>query len=48
MHLFTVAMVWHDEPIKLHICSSTGTQVLEYVAMSGRHPSGAQAQILGG
>ena len=48
MHLFAVAMVWQHEPIKLHICPPTGTQVREYVAMRGRHASGVQAQIPGG
>ena len=45
MCLFTVATVWHDEPMKFHVCPPTGTQVREYVAVRGRHPSGTQAQI---
>ena len=48
MHLFTVAMVWHDEPIRLCIRPHTGTQVREYVALRGRCLSGTQAQIPGG
>ena len=48
MHLFTVVMAWHDESIKIHICSPTGAQVREYVALKGRCPSGTQAQILDG
>ena len=44
MHLFTVAMVWHDEPITIYIHSPTGTQVWKYMAVRGRHPSGTQAQ----
>ena len=48
MHLFTVAMVWHDEPIKILVCPPTGTQVREYMASRGRCPSIAQVQIPGG
>ena len=48
MHLFTLAMVWHDEPIKIHMHLPTDAQVKEYVALRGRHPSGAQTQIPSG
>ena len=48
MHLFTVGMVWHNEPIKIHIHPPTGAQVREYMALRGRHPSSALTQILGG
>ena len=43
--LYTVAMVWHDEPIKIHVCPPKGAQVRKYVALRGRPPSGAHAQI---
>ena len=48
MHLSTVAMVWHDEPIRIHVCPPTGAQAREYVASRGRCPSGTQAKILSG
>ena len=48
MHLFTKAMVWHDEPIKICVHPPTGMQVQEYMASKGRHPSDTQVQILGG
>ena len=48
MCLFTAAMVWCNEPIKIHVHPPTGVQLGEYIALRDRHPSGAQAQILGG
>ena len=48
MHLFTVAMVWHHEPIEIHVCPPRGTQVREYMASRGRHPSGTQVPIMSG
>ena len=48
MCLFTVAMDWCNEPIMIHACPPTGAQLRGYVASRGRHPSGAQAQILSG
>ena len=33
--LFTMAMVWHDEPIKIHVHPPMGLQVREYVALRG-------------
>ena len=47
-HLFTVATVWHDEPIKICVHPPTGARVREYVVSRGRCPSGAPTQILGG
>ena len=41
-------MVWHDEAIQIHVHPPTDTQVREYVASRGRHPSGAHAQIPAG
>ena len=46
--LITAATVWHDEPIKIHVHPPIGALVREYVALRGRHPCGAQVQILGG
>ena len=46
--LFTAAMVWHDEPIKICVHPPMGAQVREYVVLRGRHPSSAQAQMQGG
>ena len=48
MCLFTVAKVWHDESIKIHVCPPADTHVREYVASRDRHPSGAQALIMSG
>ena len=39
MCLFTMAMVWHDEPIKLYICQPTDAQISAYIAARGGHPS---------
>ena len=47
MCLFTSTIVWHDEHIKLHIHPPTGTQVMEYVAVRVRCPSGIQVQAPG-
>ena len=44
MCLLAVAMAWCDEPIRLHICPPTGTQVREYVALRGKHPYGIKVQ----
>ena len=44
IHLLCVAMVWHDEPIKLSVCPPTNAQAREYVAVRGQHPSSTQAQ----
>ena len=46
--LFMLAMVWHDEPIKICVCPPMGTQVREYVALRGICFSGAHALILEG
>ena len=40
MYHLTVAMVWHNKPIKLHILPLKSRQVKEYVAMRGSYPSG--------
>ena len=47
-HLFAAAMVWYDEPVKLHIHLPIGTQVRDYMATRGRWPSGNKVQIPGG
>ena len=47
IHLFAVAMVWHDKPIKLHVCPPTDAQVRQHVAMRDRCPSGTQVQVPG-
>ena len=44
-HLFTAAMVGHDEPIRICVHPPMGA---EYMALRSRHPSSAHAQIPGG
>ena len=41
--LLSVVIVWHNEPIKLHVHPPTNTQAREYVAARGQCPSGTQA-----
>ena len=46
-HLFGVAIAWHNEPIRLCICPPTSTQVRDYMAVRGQHPSITHAWIRG-
>ena len=44
----TAAMVWCDEPIRLHISTPTVMQVLEYMTVRAWCSSSTQVQVLGG
>ena len=41
--LITMATVWCDDPISLHIQPPTAAQIQDYIAMRDRCPSGASA-----
>ena len=47
-HLVTMAMVWHDDPVRLHTWPPTAVQIKEYVATRNRHPSSTPALIPSG
>ena len=44
IHWLTAAMVWHGNPILLHIQPLSTNQVRDYKAMRSSHPSGTSAQ----
>ena len=47
-HLVTMAMVWHDDPVRQQTQPPTAAKIKEYVTTRDRHPSGTPALMLSG